>query len=102
MPMANRTFLQMDQTTPEDQGLLWNLGECGQDTNLDCHLSICAGGNRQKGAEPGPESLHNFTDFERQSFRENAHITSTFKERLLVFKPCPKQSTEFIRLTLGH
>ena len=33
----------------------------------------------KKNLETGPEPLHNFTDFERHSFRENAHFTGTLE-----------------------
>src|SRR5271157_575500 len=102
MPMADRTVLQMDQTAPEDQGLLWHLGECRKDPNMDCYLRVCSGSYSQKRTETGPESLHNSTDFECDPFRENALITGTFKERLHKFKPCPRQPVESIRLTLGQ
>ena len=102
MPMADRTVLQMDQTAPENQGLLWHLGECRKDPNMDCHLRVCSGSYSQKRTETGPESLHNSTDFERDTFRENAHIPSTFKEQLHKFNPCLRQPVESIQLTLGQ
>jgi len=76
--------------------------KCGKDPNMDCHLRICSGSHRQKGNETGPKPLHNSTDFERDPFRENAHITSTFKEPLHKLNPCPRQPAESIRLTLGQ
>jgi len=102
MPMADRTVLQMDQTAPENQGLLWHFGECRKNPNMDCHLRVCSGSYSQKRTETGPESLHNSTDFECDPFRENAHITSVFKERLRKFNPCLRQPVESIRLTLGQ
>ena len=52
--------------------------ECGEDPDLDCHLRLRAGCHRQKATETGTKPLHNSTDFERHSFRENAHFTGIF------------------------
>jgi hypothetical protein len=58
----------MDQAASANQGVLWNFGECGEDSNLDCHYRLCACGHRQKGIEIGPNPFHNFTDFEPNHF----------------------------------
>jgi hypothetical protein len=83
---TNSADASNNTTATTDQDILRNLRECHQDAHLDHCICVCAGCDRQKEAEIGPEPLHNFTDFERQSFRENAHSTSTFKERLHVFE----------------
>ena len=58
----------MDQTAPSNQIVLWNLRKRCQDSDLDSSIGLCSGGDRQKTAENRPESLHNFTDFEFNSF----------------------------------
>lgn len=62
--MADRNVLQVDQTAPENQGLLWHLGECREDTKY----RVCASSHSQKRTATGPESLHNFTDFKCNHF----------------------------------
>ena len=43
VPVADRTVFQMDQTTPENQSLLWHLGKCDKNTDLDCNFHLCSG-----------------------------------------------------------
>jgi hypothetical protein len=45
-------ILPMDQAAPTHQGVLWNLRERGENTNLDRHLSLCPRRYRQEAAEP--------------------------------------------------
>ena len=82
VPLANRVVLQMDQAAPQNQGFLWNLRERCKDSDLGCHLRICAGGNSQETPQFGSEPLHNSTDFKPNTFRENAHFTGSFESRL--------------------
>jgi hypothetical protein len=49
---------------PEEPKILWNLGECRQDANLDCGINLSVGRHNEKTAENPIDSLHNFTDFE--------------------------------------
>jgi hypothetical protein len=72
----------MDQTTPENKGVLWDIHECGENSNLDRYLSLRARRYRQKKTQSGSNSLHNFTDFECYAFRENAHFASVSAVRL--------------------
>lgn len=65
MPLASRAVFQMDQATPADQGILWNLRERRQDTSLDCRLDLCANRNYQKATVTGTVTLYDSTDFER-------------------------------------
>ena len=44
-PLENWTVLQMDKATPENKILLGNFCQCGENTNLDCNLSLCYCGN---------------------------------------------------------
>ena len=62
--LANRALLQMDQTAPSDQSVLWNNRECRKDPNLDSNRHLRTGGHCQITVTLGPESLHNSTDFE--------------------------------------
>src|SRR3990167_8166523 len=78
MPLANRTVLQMDQAAPKNQGILWHYRKRRQNSNLDSYLHLCAGSYRQETALYQSQPLHNFTDFERHAFRENAHFTGSF------------------------
>ena len=82
MPMAGGTVLQMDQAALEDQSVFRHIRECRQDTNMDRCVDICDGGDNQKTAQVGTESLHNSTDFERNAFRESFYFTSTYGIRL--------------------
>jgi len=53
-----------------------DLRERSKDSDLDCHLSICAGGDSQETSQSGTEPLHNFTDLKCHTFREDAHFTA--------------------------
>ena len=68
MSMADRVVFQMDKATSTDQSALWYFRKCGKDLNMDCYFCLCACRYSQKASESGPESLHNFTDFECHSF----------------------------------
>jgi len=70
----------MDQAAPAHQGVLRDELERGKDANLDRHLGLRPGGNRQKEAEPRREPLHNSTDFERHPVRKNPHFTGSFAD----------------------
>src|SRR2546422_10161260 len=71
LPLAGRTLFQMDQTASAHQGVLRHLGERVEDSNLDRHLGLCPGRDREKTPEPGRQPLQNSTDPERERFREN-------------------------------
>jgi hypothetical protein len=45
-----------------DQGVLGQIRECDQNTNLDCHIRLCANGDCQEDAESGAESLSDVTN----------------------------------------
>src|SRR5271169_2594019 len=51
-PMGGRAVLSVDQAKPSHQELLWNIGECGKDANLDCRFGIRADSNHQKALGP--------------------------------------------------
>ena len=50
-------ILQMHQTTSEDQSFLRHIRECGEDLDMDRHLSQCIGGDHQKTAQNQIELL---------------------------------------------
>jgi len=79
--LADRTVFQMDQATPADQGVLWDLRECGQDPDMDRHLDVCPCCHHQETASSGLESLHNSTDPEHHRFREKAIDSGAFQSR---------------------
>jgi hypothetical protein len=69
----------MDQAASENKSILWNVRKCGQNANMDCHHHLCAGIDHQKAIEVETESLHNFTDYKRDAFRENAAIANAYR-----------------------
>ena len=68
-----RTVFQVDQTTPTNKNILRRIGECGEDANLDCSLSISAGCYYQKAPQSRCVALHFATDFFGNFVRENPH-----------------------------
>jgi hypothetical protein len=62
---------QMDQTAPEDQAFLRDIGECCEDTNLDRGERLRPGRNHQKGIGARNLALNFFTDFIGPPLREN-------------------------------
>lgn len=76
MSMAGGTLFQMDQTKFTDQEILWHLRECGQNPNLDRDINLCYRSDYEKEIEYRVITLHNFTNFECDHFRKNAHFKS--------------------------
>src|SRR5271157_3931494 len=56
--VASGTFLQMDQAAPADQAVLRDLGERGEDPDMDRRVGLRAGGHHQEAARPGGIALH--------------------------------------------
>ena len=79
--LADRVILQMDQATSANKSILWNFRKCGQDTNMDGDLRLCTGSDHQKAIKVGTESLHNFTNCQRNAFREDVAIAGTYGYR---------------------
>ena len=71
LQMANRAVLQMDQTASEDKVILWYFRKRGENSNLDCCIRVCPGGNNEKETQPATQPLHNSTDFKFNAFRES-------------------------------
>jgi hypothetical protein len=70
----------MDKATPPYKGFLWNKRERRKTANMDCRINIFACSYSQKGAEDIVATLHNFADIEPDPVRENAYLSSTFRE----------------------
>jgi len=66
--MASRTIFQMDQTTPENQVLLWYFRERREESDLDRYLGLRAHSHHKKAAQTQKRPLHNITDFKPESF----------------------------------
>jgi hypothetical protein len=58
----------MDQIKPAHQDFLWNIGKCGQNTNLDGHLRLRYRGYSEKTTSSPSQSLHDFTGAKCLSF----------------------------------
>ena len=102
LPMAGRTFLQVDQAKPAHQEFLRHFRECCQNSNLDRYLSIRLGRHTQKAAQYPDKSLHNSTNIERHGFRKNSAVRAIYgnnpgRGNLRFPKPA-----EFIHLTVGR
>ena len=78
LPVAGRTFFQMDQTEPQNQEFLRNKRQRREDSGMDRSIHICSGGDYKKAAQVDCKSLYNFTNFERDYFRENIIIADTY------------------------
>ena len=76
--LADRVILQVDQAASANKSVLRHIRECGQNTNMDCDLHLCPGGDHQEAVESGAESLHDFTNCQRDAFRENTAFTSVY------------------------
>jgi hypothetical protein len=77
MSLADRDFLQMDHAAPSYQSILWDYRECRQEPNLDCNYNSRAGSHSQKADTLRPQPLHNSTDFESDTLRQNAYFRSS-------------------------
>jgi hypothetical protein len=102
LPLAGGVVFQVDQTTSQDQGFLWNHRKCRQDPDLDRHLGLCSRGYCEEDLEFGPKSLHNSTGSGCDPFRKGTHLSSTFKCQLHKPRGLSQQPVESIRLTLGQ
>jgi len=79
MPLESRTVFSLDQTAPAHQGFPGDIAKRRQVPGLDRDLDLRAGRHYQKTTRSQTKPLHNFTDFERDYFRENAYIASTYE-----------------------
>jgi hypothetical protein len=82
LPVAGRAIFQVNQTAPENQIIFRHHRECSKESDLDCHLSLRARSHHQKAAQARHRALHNSTDFEPYTFRENSTGSVTYEIRL--------------------
>ncbi len=80
--LAGRAIFQMDQTKSPNKDLLRHIGECRQDSDMDCCVGLCACGHHEKTAKYSGQSLHNFTGAQRLCLRENAAFSTSCTARL--------------------
>src|ERR1035441_2440434 len=74
--LASGIVLPLDQATPADQGVLWNVAERGEDPNLDRDQCLCAGGHREEATRAIGQPLQFSTGFRVEPVRKNAHFTA--------------------------
>jgi hypothetical protein len=79
--LADRTVLQVDQTAPANQVIFRYIGECSQDSGLDCSLCVCVGRHHQEATQYQDKSLFNSTDFESNRFRNNTYRSNAYRMR---------------------
>ena len=100
--LADRTFLQVDQTALANKVFLRYFYQRCQDSNLDSDQCICACSNNSQGVEVGAFVTRNTPNPEHLTFRENLAKTSTYG-KLLYYKRATKlQPTVVIRLMTGQ
>ncbi len=87
--LADRTFLQVDQTALENKIIFWNFYQRSQDPSLDRDQCLCACGDNQKGTEIEAFTTRNTPNYKRLTFRENHAKTSTYG-KLLLFQRATK------------
>jgi Domain of unknown function (DUF4372)/Transposase DDE domain len=56
--LAGGAIFQMDQAAPADQAVLRDLGECGEDADMDRRFGLRAGRDHQEAARSGGVALH--------------------------------------------
>src|SRR5512138_2677609 len=76
LSLANRTVLQMDQATSTNQTFLWHLSQQCQKSNLDCRGRLRTHCDHQKETRLTAKSLHDSTDSQPDSVREELHSLS--------------------------
>ena len=74
LSLANRTLLQMDQTTSPHQKFFRHFRQQRQDPSLDSHHCLCVSSSRQEALGTQARSLHFVTDPESHPFRQNPHF----------------------------
>ncbi len=72
----------MDKAAFENQKVLWHIRKRCQNSNMDCHLSLCLGGDNEKTAKNKSVPLQYITDFKYSAFREKAHLSSVDRKWL--------------------
>ncbi len=100
--LASGIVLQMDQAASANQNVLRHFRECTQNSNLDRHLGLRAGGDCQKTTEARRQPLQNSTNPKRHSLRENPDIRGAFIIRMRNGANHPLQTIDPVPLTLGQ
>ena len=78
--MAGRDILQMHQTTPADQGVLWNDPERGGDAGVDGHRNLLPVGDRPQAFCPRTRYASDRANFEVALIRKNACFLAVFED----------------------
>ena len=76
--LADRTVLQVDQTTLANKVVLRNFNKRSKDPGLDCDQRLRACSDNQKGTETGAFVTRNTPNYKYPTFRENPAKTSTY------------------------
>src|SRR5271165_2358343 len=92
----------MDQTAPADQGFLRHQRERGEDSNLDCRVRVCAGGDRAQALGSGSQSVSDPTDSQPHALRENPHFIRPSGHRRGCQFHRKRQPTDSVRLLTGQ
>ena len=80
--MADRTFLQVDQTTLANKVIFRQFYQRCQDSDMDSDQCLCACCDNQKGTETGAFLARNTPNSKHLTFRENLAKTSTYGKSL--------------------
>jgi hypothetical protein len=81
VPLADRAGLQVGQQVASSyQAILWRLGECRENPNLDRRLGLYARRDRQEAAESPGLAAHFVTDCVGYSVRENIVAIGTYRK----------------------
>ncbi len=80
--LADRTFLQVDQTALADKVIFWHFNQRCQNSDMDSDQRICACCNNSQGIETGAFATRNTPNSEHLAFRENLAKTSTYEKLL--------------------
>jgi len=80
--LADRTFLQVDQTALANKVLFRHINQRCQDSDLDSNQCLCACSNNSQRVETAAFAARNTPNSEHLNFRENLAKTSTYGKLL--------------------
>src|SRR5271157_135717 len=101
-PLASGTVLSLDQTASSDQGLLWHLGERGEDPSLGGALDLFAGSHPEKAPWPRLELAQNSPNSQHLSFRKNPAFRGFSRVRTSTSGTGCLHPIANVRLITGH
>ena len=78
--LADRTFLQVDQTALANKVIFRYFNQRRQDSGLDSNQRLCACSDNSQGVETGAFATRNTPNPEHLTFRENLVKTSTYEK----------------------